>query len=990
MATFEEWNQGLLDFYFNPENKGSKIRFEVDKEFLDEEFYDLGGSAGFLKAVRIGPAHLKDFDHPNLAAKFIGLVQPWGDARKKKIDRLSPPTFMPYLVLFCYAWNIGDTELSLQNYFTRLDEVYPNHGLKILTKLHLYKKYGIFNRVSCWANSPQPDGMGGDIGFFIPVPIGRKSGIKWPQGQVIITDTRRARLGYLFNQMGIQPFCRESDIFDNESLINAIKGVENVAKWSLGLSNYKLIIEENSVILDQIREEIRNWDGSIKVLPSSGDGGGMRCEAGRLLLVLEKKGRMNPKLRALVAVENEFRVDGCVCLHKDNKIYRCSLGGGDFFREQNDLNWLSWKQITDEIYQGKWINEEENQEIELLLKHSNCNLKYLEIFGNCFIEKISPFLGGVVYLIVNMDSDLGRSWKAWVEEVKACVGDGVVCECKTQWEKGYELPEEFEFWYIDSWEKLTPALKDSAPSESACGSLSNSRAWLRGGLRVKSASGKPKTYFPFDPPQIVLSMVKGDETLEINNDDGILVDADSPSHLISDSNLGLPIQVQKVFDINLVSKKSLVSVKVMQENICINTINIHFNWKNTDIHMVSDGHFRLNKFGIPSNDSKGLAGSVLEPSLPFDVLEVTTFPKRFHRDHPVIKDKPYLPGDLLAWLAGNVLTSRRIPYGRVKSFFKKRKVSIGLSNEFSVKVHNELKALWQLGHIEIEIDVMGRYKNVYPLEACLYTLPVKDEKGRYQVALTGTYTKEQFLKIIELSRLQNDIEWVSVKQLGGGDYEKQYFFVPRLELFLAKDIGLLEDVAKNSNVKWQPSPPALAIAEWGGSLEEWKSNLVWLSDSRKLGPESYDPKQFKFYERADESDIKLLRSKDRITGQHYEHQLQKIAGHDISYAMIIQREWACWYCIVNENDRCSSFMYNSTTGSLLIPVGAELPLVLTRAFVLSSGHAPRYSLVSINEGNLMSNWKLDSGMYIEFDRIPKEIVCKVLTKVGANFDWLQN
>ena len=136
MATFEEWNQGLLDFYFNPTNEGINIRFEVDKEFLDEEFYDLGGSVGFLETVRIGPTHLNNNDYQNLASKFRGLMEPWEDARGKKADKLTPPKFMPYLILFCYAWNIGGDE-SPQSYFVRLTQLYPNHGLKFLTELSI-------------------------------------------------------------------------------------------------------------------------------------------------------------------------------------------------------------------------------------------------------------------------------------------------------------------------------------------------------------------------------------------------------------------------------------------------------------------------------------------------------------------------------------------------------------------------------------------------------------------------------------------------------------------------------------------------------------------------------------------------------------------------------------------------------------------------------------------------------------------------------------
>src|SRR5689334_84491 len=55
MSTFADWNCRLHEYFFCPANAGKSVRLAVNRELLDDEFEDLGGSEDFERAVLSGP-----------------------------------------------------------------------------------------------------------------------------------------------------------------------------------------------------------------------------------------------------------------------------------------------------------------------------------------------------------------------------------------------------------------------------------------------------------------------------------------------------------------------------------------------------------------------------------------------------------------------------------------------------------------------------------------------------------------------------------------------------------------------------------------------------------------------------------------------------------------------------------------------------------------------------------------------------------------------
>jgi hypothetical protein len=127
VSTFTVWNDRLRDYFFCEANAGNHVRLAVNRNLLDDEFEDLGGSEDFEHAVYRGPdwptgfdEELRDFYHQSgLEERAIGMHHAWDglDRRPPGYDYLGawgtwrrvPPPYLPYLCLFSYAWTLDES-----------------------------------------------------------------------------------------------------------------------------------------------------------------------------------------------------------------------------------------------------------------------------------------------------------------------------------------------------------------------------------------------------------------------------------------------------------------------------------------------------------------------------------------------------------------------------------------------------------------------------------------------------------------------------------------------------------------------------------------------------------------------------------------------------------------------------------------------------------------------------------------------------------------
>jgi hypothetical protein len=994
MATFEEWNQGLLDFYFNPRNKGTNIRFEVDKEFLDEEFYDLGGSAGFLKAVRIGPAHLKDFDYPNLASKFLGLVQPWGDARKKKIDRLSPPTFMPYLILFCYAWNIGDTKYSPQNYFERLNELYPNHGLKSLTKLHLYKKYGIFNRVSYWANSPQPDGMGGRNGFFFPKCLGN-SGVGWPQGQVILSSSRKQRLGYLFQMIGINSGATEE--ISRQELIGRLRQNEHEANVAFGNKILELIYENNDEVINYILGKIKDWDGSI---PVTGNNIKKRMANCRPLLLVKLNGIQ--KLTLTVEDGDEKYPNGEISFSINNYTYSCPISRNGPNRhnfkqqaEKTDLDFAS--SIFEGLNcEGSWKNGAEELPVRLAYRKKDFVILQVDNSQHLIETNKLPHIGSVYFILNCKNKEILEAWNILVTDAR--IRQNSLLQDYTYRFRQLSEVSNCQIWCITKIQEVPP---DLLQPPIFIGQQQSDPIFVKlvGGYRIRSIQNKT-TYFSWGPPQAHVCIVFNKQIIEAEN--ATIAECKFLESVPSQGDL-LKTET-KIYSVIPNAGEKFISLKILEENggKILQELPVFFNWKD-DVKPLSEGSFIIGKLG-ESTIGEGLAGVRLSDvsDIGFcDVGQIERFTERISRCGSTSQQvQNYnLPGAFLTWLADR---GGRVPYGVVRDFLASQIITCSFGNA-SPSPSSELKALRQLGHIEIETDNYGRFNYVRPLPPSIYALPTKSSDNLLRAALTGCYTKHQFNEL-KLNATRFGLSWDSIKQFGGGDYDKMHYFVPFLEMIKYNEdqLSLIEDLANLLNIKWIKNPPAFSICKWAGSLSDWENSLHWNEDATEVGDAKYDTTLFDFSQNVDEiwradpqlrwfgsnsvGQISLLRWPDPQTNIHHRHQIKERKNGTTSYAFVRQREWGWWFSIISQNNQ-QGFAYFPNNGRVILPEGADLPHLLSRILTLCSGLAPSYipafDFSPDEKGFLDQVYSNYVKSFVQYADIPFDIAKSVFAKVDC-------
>ena len=998
MATFEEWNQGLLDFYFNPLNKGINIRFEVDKEFLDEEFYDLGGSAGFLKAVRIGPAHLNNNNYRGLARKFLELVKPWEDTRGNQANMLSPPKFMPYLILFCYAWSIGGDE-SPQSYFVRLTQLYPNHGLKFLTECHLYKnedqENGVFHDLPNWANLPHPDGMGGRYGFFFPKCLGN-SGVGWPQGQVILSSSRKQRLGYLFQMIGINSEAAED--ISRQELIGRLRQNEHEARVAFGNKILELIYENNDELINYILGKIKDWDGSIPF--TRGNNIKKRMANCRPLLLVKLNG--NPKLTLTVENELEKYPSGEISFSINNFIYSCPVrrtgSNRPNFKQQAEKTDLDFaNSIFEELNcEGSWKNGAEELPVRLAYRKKDFVILQVDNSQHLIETNKLPHIGAVYFILNCKNKEILEAWNILVTDAR--IRQHSLLQDYTKRFRQLSEVSNCQIWCITKIQEVSP---DLLQPPIFIGQQQSDPIFVKlvGGYRISSIQNKT-TYFSWGPPQAHVCIVFNKQIIEAEN--ATIAECKSLESVPSQGDL-LKTET-KIYSVIPNAGEKFISLKILEENggKILQELPVFFNWKD-DVKPLSEGSFIIGKLG-ESTIGEGLAGvrlSVDNNIGSSDIGQIERFTERIARFKPTSQQvQNYnLPGAFLTWLADK---GGRVPYGVVRDFLASQIITRSFGNA-SPSPSSELKALRQLGHIEIETDNYGRFNYVRPLPPSIYALPTKSRDNLFRAALTGCYTKHQF-NGLKSNATRLGLSWDSIKQVGGGDYDKIFYFVPFLEIIKYNEdqLSLIEDLANSLNIKWIKTPPAFSIFEWAGSLSDWENSLHWNEDATDVGDAKYDTTLFDFSKNVDEiwradpqlrwfgsnsvGQISLLRWPDPQTNIHHRHQIKKRKNGTTSYAFVRQREWGWWFSIISQNNQ-QGFAYFPNNGRVILPEGADLPHLLSRILTLCSGLAPSYIPAldfspdeKVFLGQVYSN---NVKLFVQYTDVPFNIAKSVFAKVNC-------
>jgi len=298
-----------------------------------------------------------------------------------------------------------------------------------------------------------------------------------------------------------------------------------------------------------------------------------------------------------------------------------------------------------------------------------------------------------------------------------------------------------------------------------------------------------------------------------------------------------------------------------------------------------------------------------------------------------------------------------------------------------------IRILDSLGHCEFNYDE----NRVYPYKPCIVALP----GGPFQRAvLTGVRSKST---VEEINKYKRDL----CSALEVNTYP-QYIFdisveenalplatLPSTVSFDAMEIGELEGLAKYIGAEISLDiPAAWLLANYSGSLEDYRSELQWNHKRVLEWPRRVFSMENLSFQRQDVKEYNaegLVEYVQQFTNQKL-HYLWKDG-----VAARVDRDWGRYLSIAEKGAKV--LLYDKRSHHLIVPSFTPLPRLLARAATLCSGRAPISSrLMDTELGDIPQNTPVEvySGVPPEYAKLitsklsQRPVDCKIevdLTKV---------
>lgn len=171
-----------------------------------------------------------------------------------------------------------------------------------------------------------------------------------------------------------------------------------------------------------------------------------------------------------------------------------------------------------------------------------------------------------------------------------------------------------------------------------------------------------------------------------------------------------------------------------------------------------------------------------------------------------------------------------------------------------------------------------------------------------------------------------------------GGHAANTFLLPQRASVEAGSTDLIGSLAEQLGIRFEEKPPALNIASYAGTLDEYVSSLP-KSKSGELetwpSPFNFDTETLRFEEADGETaEIKLVRRTDPVTT------LSRFFLVEDGRRREVDRDWGRYVMLSSEKVRVLS--YDRRRFVMAVPIGASLPRLFGRALALCSGYAPQF------------------------------------------------
>ena len=940
---------------------GKRVRLTIDGQFLDNNFSHLRGTEGFIDALSSDPEWLPVRSR-SLNHRVELINRCWQVATKGSPCRGypeipgAPPAFLPYLCLLCLAWTIPPPEgCTGANFYDRLTELYPDHGLGS-NQMREWGKY--WELLEKWTRN-QDD----QVGIFRVERLGHFGYVGLPKAQVILPWHKIGILPDLLYRVHLRP----DDHHDKDKVKRNLVAAETTTRQMLS-AIYPEIVGNTPIgksAVELICEFMEDWDGRPN--PSNAIN---RAANGDLsipaLRVIEIINDSDPTISIYLGLlDPPFRPSNGA-IHKSGKLFLLNLIP-PYTLCSNNSEPLTIEYIDNSSGQNRSAKiSKPIKQIYLFPTSGLIDGKFLTEATNI------PSCGGCWILV---SDKLSAAWENWKIDQDVAAKPLDI--------KG--IPQEWTLECIPNMEKLTRRALDTFPG--SVFSPTKPRLFaLEGGSLIRA--GFHHSYLTFDPPYI--TQLGAEVRFDLIG--GVLEPIDmTTSSQYQDEEL-------KTFRIKLDEDASIVIIRATCGDL---EQSMTLGFRRELQNLVADTtEFQLNRFGenTSSDSSESCRGLIITKSDRTTKAEINSLlfnsPSEIDRSLYPFTEK-HLESRGVLFLESLAAGSQKISMGE---FRRKAERIAGVSSfDFS----QETRLLRDLCYIEIEIDRAGRWQAIHTNSPAFNLLPQLTSKGKYIAALTGIYNREL------LEQLVSDGGQSSIEILVSAS---SHSMIPPTLYIVSDKMEALASFADSHHLPMPTVPPALALADWSSSLSDWEDSVPGrLRDGFGNTPADfvYNAMNFRFeqakalHAAKQGGSFTRERFEDPLTGAHrvfrirHNDRVYDVAGHFLA----LDQSWAKWKiqwnaCAgewktdepLNSYDLVPVFTKDEDR-SLYIQGELMLPLILSRALALASSIPPEkvrqhqnpYSTIA---GDFSQRSKTGGAAW-RYRHVPKSVAELILMKVCA-------
>ena len=972
--SYSVWNDKLLNYFFGSFASNQSVRITVTEELLDSEFEELGGFSSFKKALVKGPewpAEMRNglgSDPQTFLGRSFGLFEQWqrGPRHHEYIeDSWDGPPFFNYLCALCLAWTLESNEFTDAAFYPRLELIYPEHGLGTL---RMKKLASLWEGLENWTKRFEFKN-----GKFEVECLGHNQHVGLPKSQVILTPGKIEKTPELFYDLALSP----DDLLNQENLRQRILSEFDPNSFLLGRYIYSEINQSSELgisALNQLLDYFQAWDGHVPYRfnnASAASRSEKSEDLGRAGIVagLRYLPDLNSWLPVRMAHIPELP-DGELKLVVNDKLYisqiRNGVGEPLIHQDGESAFELLFADIEAHAFLPiSWCSEYEGErEVVCAIKRpSPIQCFNWTATGECLIQL--PALPSEGYAYALVQSSFEEHFKSWCEE------SGV--------KHTTELPQsglgaDERLFHVEDIGNATPEQWAMFPDGGDSKRKRPRRMTLIGGSRQRREKAQ-KTYLPFDPPNLKIE-AQGNVSFDLKN-----CELEEVSHeAASLPSWVKPNSSTKIFEITPTSGTNRVQITANREAEIIGQVSFRI-LNRDDLEPVEAENYKLNRLGLKEECEfkEGVNGVIVPAATQYEFEEgpYSTWPK-FDANQDSTQNI------FMDWLS----SQKSVPYNRLSNFCTRR-LSVDLRK---TNLANEIKSLFNLGHLEIQIDSRGRWSYVHATKPALYPLPYLAD-GKFQFVLGGCYPSSLVQRVARECNRVEELELDCHPQLG--DRRFNYRFVPNRITVFADSINDVVNLGRAIGIHVCDSPPSWDIANWCAGTDQWQEQLRWHIGEMAHADASYDPPLYRTKVPANWpkwGDYNLVRTKDSQTKKHFSYSLVKREQDEFLHALCGHKTWGTW--LTHRHMLTTKFpflvdegipiAYEPVERLLILPLELDPPPLFTRALSLCSGFASRRVSPEEYGAYLDQNFGFKyEGPCIAYPSVPKTVADLLLEKLGA-------